>query len=329
MLKKSFFNQEISWGLFILFIGLLGPSLLAAAEYPRKPIELVVSFPPGGSTDVTARLAVENSKEYLGQPMVVLNKPGAGGMIGQHYVAKARADGYTLVIASTGVTIILPAIEASAPYNPVKDFTHVCNLAKSTIVVLVRSDSSLDTIEKLIDYAKKNPGKLNFGAVLGSGQHLSAELLMRESGIKMTHVPFNGPAPSTMALLGGQIDLTFSTYIDSAEHIKAGKLIPLAVTAPERYFDLPQAPTFVEKGYPGIVYLLWNGIDAPAGLPKSIVDRLNEYFQKVSVSPEFQNKLKKNGLIPAYMAADEFGKLIQNEWVKYQKLCKEANIKFK
>jgi tripartite-type tricarboxylate transporter receptor subunit TctC len=326
MLRKNLFMEEILWGLFVIFMGIFVPAQAGAADYPTKPIELISPFSPGGSSDIMSRIISENCKEYLGQPMVVLNKPGAGGLIGQDFVAKAKPDGYTLAAGGSGSVVILPAVKANTPYNPVKDFTHVCNLIEGINLILVREGSPLDTIEKLIDYGKKNPGKLTYGAPLASSGHFGGELFSRDVGIRMTHVPFKGMGLSMLALLGGQIDLVFSGYIDTIEQVKAGKLIPLAVASKQRFFDLPQVPTLIEKGYP-TTSGFWVGIQGPAGIPKPVLDRLSWYFEKAMSLTEVQNKFRRMGVTPTYLPPDEFAKFVQNDFERCNKIAKEANIK--
>lgn len=303
------------------------PPRLPAAEYPAKPIQLIIPYAPGGITDILGRLVAEKSKEALGQPMVVLNKPGAGGALGMDFVAKAKPDGHTLAVGAISTLAILKAINPRLSYDPVKDTTPICRLDSNPNVILVRADSPLHTLEKLVDYARKNPGKLNFGTSgVGTSLHFSGELLQRAADIRMVHVPHKGAAPSLMALLGGHIELVFSNITEAVEQIKSGKVIPLAVTYEKRYSELPNVPSVAEKGYPGAVMAPWLGIAGPAGLPVPIVDKLAGYFQKVVESREVEKKLKELGMTKAYLPPAEFAKFVRSEVAKYTEVARKANI---
>jgi tripartite-type tricarboxylate transporter receptor subunit TctC len=309
---------------FTLTLGTQGE----AAEFPTKAVQLVAPYAAGGIVDTVGRLVASRSQEYLGQPMVVVNKPGAGAALGMDFVAKSKPDGYTLGVGSNGPLGIGPAITPNLPYDPVKSFTPVCQLVGMMYILQVRADSQLNTFEKLIDYARKNPGKLSYGSAgVGSGQHFVGELLQREAGIQMVHVPYKGSSPNVMALLGGHIDLNITTISEAMEQIKAGKLTPLVVTGPVRDERLPQVPSLAEKGYPGAVITGWVGILGPAGLPKPIVDRLAYYFQKSLALPDLQTKMKELWLDQTYKGPMEWGKLIESDGKRFRDLAKAANIK--
>ncbi len=223
---------------------------------------------------------------------------------------------------------INPAISSRVPYDPVKSFTPICNLIDNQNVILVRADSPLNTLEKLIDYAKKNPGKLVYGSSgAGTSNHLTAELLQQAAGIQMAHVPHKGASPSLMALLGGHIEMVVSNYIDAIEQVKAGKVIALAVTSPKRFRDMPQVPSVVELGYPSVVMTPWHGVVGPAGLPRGIVDKLSGYFQKVLSTPDVRDKIYELGMTLSFKGPDDFKKWIESEVEKYRTLAKKANIK--
>jgi len=324
MFRKHLLTEAVLLG---LIVGLLAPVQGTAADFPKRPIELIVPYSAGGITDTLARLLTGRSAEYLGQAMVVLNKPGAGGALGIDFVAKSKPDGYTLGSGASSTLPILNALRPSLSYDPVKDFTPICQYFMVPSVTVVRADSRLNTFEKLIDYAKKNPGKLNYSSAgMGSTQHFACELLMQIAGIKMVHIPYKGSAPALMALLGGHVDLSVQDLVTPMEQIKAGKVIPLAVTAPERFSDLPDVPSVAEK-YPGAVVVSWGGIVAPAGLPEPIVDKLAKYFQKVLALPDVQKRMKELGGTPTYRDPEEFGKFIRSEVDKFSDLAKKANIK--
>jgi tripartite-type tricarboxylate transporter receptor subunit TctC len=329
MLKKGLWIKGILPGVLILCIGFGGPSSVIADTFPSRPIELIIPWAPGGAADTMGRIFAEKGKEYLGQAMVVANKAGAGGVLGINVVAKANPDGYT--IGMTGATLTIhKAIGTELPYDTMTDLTFINRTVFSPNIILVRSDSPLNTLEKLIDYAKQNPGKLNYGTSgIGSTLHLGGELLQFNAGFKMKHVPYKGASPAVMALLGGHIDLMFSNTVDSLAQIKAGKLTPLAVTSPERFPDLPNIPSIVEKGYPGAVILNYYGTFGPARLPRPIVDKLAGYFQKILGLPDLQNKMKEFCVTSAYLGPEDWNKYLRDDYAKMLNLAKKANISVK
>ncbi|MCX5914483.1 MAG: tripartite tricarboxylate transporter substrate binding protein [Deltaproteobacteria bacterium] len=322
--------QAISFCCSLILLGIaLSPGTQGeAADFPIKSVQLIAPYAAGGIVDTVGRLVSSKSQEYLGQPMVVVNKPGAGATLGMDFVAKSKPDGYTLGVGSNGPLGIGPAITPNLPYDPIKSFTPVCQLVGMMYILQVRADSQLNTFEKLVDYAKKNPGKLSYGSAgVGSGQHFVGELLQREAGIQMVHVPYKGSSPNVMALLGGHIDLNITTISEAMEQIKAGKFTPLVVTGSVRDERLPQVPSLAEKKYPGAVITGWVGILGPAGLPKHIVDRLANYFQKSLALPDLQTKMKELWLDQTYKGPFEWGKLIESEGKRFMDLAKAANIK--
>ena len=220
------------------------------------------------------------------------------------------------------------AIKPNLSYDPATEITPVCNLVTNFNVAEVRADSPLNTLEKLVDYAKKNPGKLNYGTSgVGTTQHFGAELFQRAAGINMVHVPFKGGAQSMMALLGGHIDLVFHNMMEGVEQIRAGKVIPLFISHNTRYADFPQIPSIVEKGYSEALMAPWTGVCAPAGLPEPILDKLAKYFQRTLNVPDVQKRMKDLSLIQAYIPPGEYKKLVLSELVKYTEIAKKANIK--
>ncbi len=313
--------------LLVLSPGTAAPEKVQAADYPDKPVQFIVAYAPGGVLDLGARLIAAGSAESLGQPLVILNKPGAGGALGTDFIAKAKPDGYTLGLGPVALAI-LKAINPNLSFDPVKDLTPICRLSMGSNVMVVRSDSQLNTLDKLVDYARKNPGKLNYGSSgVGGSLHFAGELFQREAGIQMVHVPYKGGAPALMALLGGHIELTFNNLQEAIEQIKAGKVIPLAVTLPERYPELPQVPSVAEKGYPGAVITSWTGVVGPAGLPRPVVEKISAYCQKVISRPDILKKLKEFWVTPAYLGPVEYGKFIASEVALYKELAGRANIK--
>ncbi len=325
MLPRKYWNGILVGAVvFSLNLGSCGP--FAAEAFPAKPIQLIIPWAPGGVTDVLGRIFAEKSTELLGQPMVVVNRAGGGSIVGTNIIAKANADGYTIGLTGGALTIH-KAIGTELPYDPMKDLTFINRTVFSPNVILVRADSPLNTLEKLVDYGKKNPGKLSYGTSgVGSSLHLGGELLQFAAGMQMNHVSYKGASPAVIDLLGGHINLMFSNTVDSLAHIKAGKLIPLAVTSPERFPDLPEIPSIVEKGYPSAVILNYQGTFGPAGLPRPVVDRIAGYFTKVLSLPEIQKRMKEFCVTPAYLGPAEWEGFLRDDYTKMVDLAKKANI---
>jgi len=308
---------------------LLGaPSALAQAPFPTKPVRLVVPFPAGGTTDILARAAAQKLSETLGQQVIVDNRPGAGGNIGAELVAKAPADGYTLLMGTVGTHAINPSLYAKMPYDHVKDFAPVILVAGVPNVLVVNPDLPFKTVADVVAYAKANPGKLNF-ASSGSGTsiHLSGELFKVIAGVQMTHVPYKGSAPALTDLIGGQVQLMFDNLPSALPQIKGGKLRAVAVTSTTRAAALPDVPTVAESGLPGFESSSWFGILAPAGTPKDIIAKINTDVQKWLSTPEAKEKLLGQGAIAAGGSPDEFAKHIQAETAKWAKVVKESGAK--
>jgi len=308
---------------------LLGaPSALAQAPFPTKPVRLVVPFPAGGTTDILARAAAQKLSETLGQQVIVDNRPGAGGNIGAELVAKAQADGYTLLMGTVGTHAINPSLYAKMPYDHVKDFAPVILVAGVPNVLVVNPDLPFKTVADVVAYAKANPGKLNF-ASSGSGTsiHLSGELFKVMAGVQMTHVPYKGSAPALTDLIGGQVQLMFDNLPSALPQIKGGKLRAVAVTSTTRAAALPDVPTVAESGLPGFESSSWFGILAPAGTPKDIIAKINTDVQKWLSTPEAKEKLLGQGAIAAGGSPDDFAKHIQAETAKWAKVVKESGAK--
>ena len=308
---------------------LLGaPSALAQAPFPTKPVRLVVPFPAGGTTDILARAAAQKLSETLGQQVIVDNRPGAGGNIGAELVAKAQADGYTLLMGTVGTHAINPSLYAKMPYDHVKDFAPVILVAGVPNVLVVNPDLPFKTVADVVAYAKANPGKLNF-ASSGSGTsiHLSGELFKVMAGVQMTHVPYKGSAPALTDLIGGQVQLMFDNLPSALPQIKGGKLRAVAVTSTTRAAALPDVPTVAESGLPGFESSSWFGILAPAGTPKDIIAKINTDVQKWLSTPEAKEKLLGQGANAAGGSPEDFAKHIQAETAKWAKVVKESGAK--
>ena len=296
-----------------------------AANYPAKPVRLVVPFPAGGTTDILARAVAQKLSEAWGQQVIVDNRPGAGGNIGSELVARAAPDGYTLLMGTVGTHAINPSLYKKMPYDHVKDFAPVILVAGVPNVLVVNPSLPVHSVSELIAYAKANPGKLNFASSgNGTSIHLSGELFKTMTGVDMTHVPYKGSAPALTDLIGGQVQLMFDNLPSSLPFIKAGKLRALAVTSGTRSATLPELPTLAESGLPGFEASSWFGVLAPAGTPRDIVAKLNGAIAGWLASPEAKEKLLAQGAIAAGGTPDDFARHIAAETSKWAKVVKAS-----
>ena len=299
-----------------------------AAAYPAKPIRLVVPFPPGGATDILARAVGQRLTDAWGQPVIVDNRPGAGGNIGTELVAKSAPDGYTLEMGTVGTHAINASLYSKLPYDHVKDFAPVVLVAGVPNVLVVNPALPVSSVAELIAYAKANPGKLNFASSgNGTSIHLSGELFRTMAGVEITHVPYKGSAPALQDLIAGQVQLMFDNLPPSLPQIKAGRLKALAVTSAKRAPALPDVPTMAEAGLPGFEASSWFGILAPAGTPPAVVAKLNAEVAKWLASPEAQEKLLAQGANPAGGTPEDFAKHIAAETAKWAKVVKDSGAK--
>ncbi len=322
-------------GLWPALASALLPILLAATAvpasaqtaYPSKPVRLVVAFAPGGNIDVPARIVAAKVTELWGVPLMVENKPGAGGSVGTDSVAKSAADGYTLAACSSATHAVNPALHRKLPYDSVADFTPISLIGTAPNVLLVPAASPIRTLADFIAQAKASPGKLSLGtAGIGSTQHFSLELLKAMTGTDITHVPYKGGSLALSDLLGGQIPATISGLPTAIGAIKAGKVRALAVTAPRRSPQLPDVPTVAESGLPGYEVVTWTGVCGPAGLPKPLVARLHADIARAVDAPETRRLLAEQGVDAASTTPEQLAALIRSEVARYAKLVKDAGI---
>ncbi|MGD8647440.1 MAG: tripartite tricarboxylate transporter substrate binding protein [Desulfobacterales bacterium] len=298
-----------------------------AGEFPEKPIEFIVPFGAGGNSDTTARICAQKAQEILGQPMVVLNKPGAGGALALSFVAKAKPDGYTIALSGTNLAMG-KAVNPGVGYHPVDDFAAVSNLITQAVFLCVRSDSKIKTLAQYIEEAKKNPGQIAFGSSgVGGSTYFAGQYFKSVAGIDITNVPYKTGV--MMNLLGGHVDSVFSNTPDVLPHVKAGKIRALAITTLERFPELPDVPTVAESGFPGFQVVSWNGVTAPANTPPEVVSKLADYFKQVLQDPEVASKLSAGGAMPTQMGPEEFGQWIKNEYEKWSGVAKDLNIQMK
>ena len=298
----------------------------AAQTYPARPINLVVPFPAGGTTDVLARALGQELAKSLGQPVVVENKPGAGATLGADYVAKAAPDGYVLLMGAVHHTIAT-SVYRNLQYDFQKDFAPVTTVALVPNILVVNPKVPAQTVQELLALARQTPGKLTFGSNgMGTGQHLIGAQFQDMGGVKLLHVPYRGSGPLTTDLLGGQIDMSFDTITPVLPHVKSGKLRALAVTTDQRSAALPDTPTMQEAGLKGFNMGTWFGVLAPAATPPDIVARLNAEMVKIIRSPEFGKRMAEIGAVPIGDSSAHMARQIKEDTERYAKLVKQANV---
>ena len=300
----------------------------AQSDYPSKPIRLIVQFTPGTTTDILARAAGQKLGDALGQPVVIDNRPGAGAVIGTEAAAKAAPDGYTLVMAVSSAFGINPGLLPSLPYDVLRDFAPITNIALTPQTLIVPGGSPLQSVKDLVAQAKAKPGALNYGS-LGSGStsHLTMELFRITAGIQLTHVPYKGSPPAYTDLFGGNLQLMFDAVPAVIPHARSGKLRVLAVGSATRSPFLPEVPTVAESGYPGFEAVGWVGMAAPAKTPAPILDRLNAELVKILATPEMKERLAGLAVTPVGDSRAQFTAFIRAEIAKWSKLIREAGVK--
>jgi tripartite-type tricarboxylate transporter receptor subunit TctC len=306
---------------------LLAIASAQAQQWPTKPIKLVVPFPAGGPTDVMTRVLAEKLSTSLGQPVVVDNKPGAGGAIGSDLVAKSAPDGYSLVMATSSTHSIGPSLGKLA-YDPRKDFTPIVYVGKATNILVVSPTLNITTLPQLIEYAKKNPGKLNYGSSgIGGISHLTSEMFASMAGIKLTHVPYKGTQLSIPDLMSGQIAILFDSVLTAKPHIDAKRVVALTVSSKERSHLVPDMPTMAESGLPGFDSWTWFGIFGPAGTPPAVVDRVNTEVNRIVSDPAVRERFAQLGFETTGGTPSQFSALVESETAKWSKVIREAHVK--
>jgi tripartite-type tricarboxylate transporter receptor subunit TctC len=299
----------------------------AAAQYPTKPLRLIVPFAPGGSTDIFARLIAERVQTPLGQPVVVENRSGAAGNIGAEAVARGAPDGYTLLMATTGVMAINNALYKNMTYDAAKDLEPVVYVASITNVLIVPPDFPARSVAELIALAKKEPGKLTFASSgAGASTHMSAELFKSMTGIDIVHVPYKGSGPAMPDLMSGRVSMMFENAPGAVSHIKAGKLRALAQTGLKRSPALPDVPTLAESGVPGYESLSWSGIAVATGTPRDVIERLNKDLNSVLASADMRQKLAEQGAEAIGGTPQVFVEHVRAEREKWSRLIRTNNI---
>ena len=310
-------------------VGALLPAVGRAQAWPARPIRLVIPFPAGGATDIIGRLLAQKLGAALGQQVVIDNKPGAGGTIGADLVAKAPADGHTLLLATSSTHSIGPALNPKMPYDAFRDFAPVAHVANAPSVLVVGAGFPQGGALDLIKLLKANPGKHNFGSSgIGTYPHLSAEMFKwRAGGLFVVHIPYRGTGLVISDLIAGQITFLMDSIVSAQSHIREGRVRALAVTGAQRSASLPQVPTFAELGVPGMAFSNWFGFFAPAGTPGEIVDRLNRELNAIVRSPEVQERLRSLGADEAGGTPQQFARVFRDEHDSWKAVIQRAGIK--
>jgi len=299
----------------------------AAQQYPAQPIHLVVPFGPGGGSDIVGRILAQELQAKLGQPVVVENRPGAGGTIGNEYIAHTAADGYTLGIMTAG-QVISAVMRKSMPYDARTAFTPVAQVANAGLIMVARPDFSASNVAELIALAKQTPGKLVFGSPgFGATQHLAAELFKQTAGVDMLHVPFRTTPDALTGLLSGQVDVIFETISAVLGQAQAGRLKALAVTGKDRFPAVPDVPAAIESGLlPGYDVTTWYGVFGPRGMPPAVVTQLNRALLAIVAEPTVRERLTRAGVVVKATSAEAFGQLMENELVRWEAVRAKAGL---
>jgi tripartite-type tricarboxylate transporter receptor subunit TctC len=319
-------DKLLAFGVLATAAAVVPSTSLAADPYPSQPIKLILPFAAGGQSDVIARMAAERLRSALGQPIVVENLGGAGGMIAASRVARSPADGYTLFLPNASTLTIAPHLQEASGVKP-SSFEPIATVSQFPLVLVVNSNSPYKSLAEVIAAAKSKPGKLSFASPgVGTTPHLAGETFSQEAGLSITHVPYKGGAPALNDLLAGQVDLYFEAPATIGPHIQAGKLRPLAVTGKKRMASLPNVPTVAEQGLPKLTLESWSAFVAPKGTPPAIIDRLRTEIEKVVKSEEFARKLEERGFESLSSSRAELGQMIDGESARWAQFIKERRI---
>lgn len=324
MLRTAFIRAALAAAALAFVL----PGARAQGDYPARPIRLVVTFPPGGSTDAVVRMLVPRLNEKLGQPVLVDNRPGAGGNIGLSAVAKAPADGYTLGVGAAGALAANASLYAQMPFDVAKDFRPVTMLAAIPFVIVGHPGAGAGTLRELVAQARAQPGRLSIAhGGNGTAMHLSSQLLQQMADVRLTEVPYKGTGPAALEVLAGQVPLGVADLPAALAHIRAGKLVALAVTSPQRLPQLPEVPTAAEAGLPGYDSTGWFGVVAPAGTPDAVVERLNAEITAALNDPAIAAAMRAQGVEPAPRGPAAFGAYIRSETAKWASVVRKAQIR--
>ena len=310
-----------------VWLSLLGATSALAQGFPNRPVRLIVTYPPGGSSDLMARIMGQKMSEVWGQPVIIESKPGAAGSIGMEYTARQPADGYTFVVGNLGPAGVNPLL-TKLPYSMERDFIAVALTAVGPNILVVPAASPYKNLAELLAAARSKPNTVNFGTSgPGSMSHLAGEMIMRQAGVKMTGVPYKGGGQAVNDLLAGQIDMVVSDALPVAQHIRTGRLRALAITSAKRSPMTPDIPTFAEAGLDGLVANNWWGVFLPTGTPKAVVDNYVEVLNKIMVNPDLKDRFAGLGVEATMSTPAEFRQFLAAEQAKYAKLIADNNIK--
>jgi tripartite-type tricarboxylate transporter receptor subunit TctC len=311
----------------LMTLGVLSAHAQSAAPYPSRPVTVVVPFPPGGGTDVGARLVAQKLSLKWGQPVIVENRGGAAGRVGAELVAKAKPDGYTLLVGNVGTQSVNPALYKKMPYDPEKAFAPIGMIAELPLVMLVTPSLPWKNVKDVVEAAKKDPGKITFASSgAGGAPHLAGEIFQQASGTKMLHVAYKGGGPAALDLMAGHVNIYFGTVLESVGHVKSGKLKGLGVTSANRSPALQELPTIAESGFAGFDTGSWIGMLAPAGTPTSIINKISADLREVLALPDTQNTLITQGATPWPMTPEQFAQRIKSDQARYGRIIAENNL---
>ena len=326
-MRKGFGLFALAWaeGLLLSFgSGAIAQS--SVASYPNKPIRFITPYAPGGSTSVMARLVGQHLTERWGQNVIIDNRPGGNTIIGTEAMMRSAPDGYTIML-TTSTHAILSSL-TKTPYDPIRDFSPVATIGVAPQVLVLNAALPANTVQEVIALAKSRPGQLNFGSSgAGGPTHLSGELFNMIAGVKTQHIPYKGAAPVLVDLIGGQVHMFYSVPSNIVAHVKGGRIKAIAVTGNTRLSALPQMPTFAEAGLPGFDVKTWNGVLAPAGVPKPIVDKMSAEIATMLTIPAVRERLDGIGMIPMTARAEQFAAMIRSDIATYLKVIRTANIR--
>ncbi len=303
------------------------PAAAQAVDYPTKPVTVIVPFPPGGASDVTARLTTQKMQDGFGQPLVIENKPGANGSIGASQLARSKPDGYTLMVGSIGVVAINSALYKNLSYDPVKNFDLLTVAVRNPNVLITRPDFPANTVQELVEYLKKNPGRVTFASSgAGSSDHLTAVLFWQKTGTTGLHAPYKGGSPAHTDLMGGHVDASFQNLGAVANYIRSGKMKLLAVTSETRADAFPNAPTMKEAGVDGLDVYSWQSFVAPKGLPAEVKGKLETSLRNALNTPELKGRLKESGYEVVANTGAEFSQFLDKELARWKAVVEDGNI---
>ena len=303
-------------------------NLVGAQDYPTKPIRMVCPIPPGGTTDLVARLVAQKLSESLGQQVIVDNRGGAGGIIGTEMVARAAPDGYTILMGSMTTHAVNPAFHPNLAYHAVRSFQPVSRIISAPQLLVVHPSVAVKSVRELIALAKAKPGELTYAtASMGTTPHLAFELFKGMAGVNIVGVPYKGSGPSIIDLVGGQVNAMITGIVVLMPHVKAGRLRALAVTSPARAAVMPDLPTVAESGVPNYDVRVWFGVFLPAGAPRAIVTTLNERIRKIFAAPDVRQRLIEQGADPVTDTPEEFGAYVKTELARWTKIVKDTGAR--